>query len=425
MFVDPRSCHPCDSLDDACGPFGPNPPTAGPPSFWDITKSDLQYRTKRTGPFASYISQSGGQNDDGESDSSDGMSLSEAGGEETGDGDEGEEEGQQEETTDDNDNDEEDSNGNQAQSQEPQQTAVDTQQELDTLEGSAPQGNHQSPPQTQAPAGSESPPHPAANDLYDMFAGWESDDQNSDESGTDNSSLPEPGTALLTLMEPEIAAILPPAPEPHTSSNIKAPYCEVSTSPRFSGAPDNHRPCIVVTKEEIYLYQSLFDPTSDRLHPILYMRNPLFPPNDNFPSAFPIAAYHRHCYATQIPELGVFIVASPAGRVGIFRLTKVVVEDTGQPLYSFRLDHLLPSIGREGETVLLEEVWGRRLVGVAVGPVQGMLDQPEDEERKERSGERGGGRRWRLMMTFHDHTVYSYELRKPDEEAPGLGDLLV
>jgi hypothetical protein len=128
-----------------------------------------------------------------------------------------------------------------------------------------------------------------------------------------------------------------------------------------------------------------------------------------------------NCYTHQIPELGIFIVASPAGRVGIFSLTHYTPPQ-GQSYYAFRLDHILPSRQKKGKTVI-EEVWGRRMVGIAVGPVQGMLDRDVGEE--------GGGvgeskRRWRLMLHFEDHTIYSYELGKyGGGEAPGLGELVV
>jgi hypothetical protein len=89
------------------------------------------------------------------------------------------------------------------------------------------------------------------------------------------------------------------------------------------------------------------------------------------------------------------------------------------------MDHVLPSAQRKGELVI-EEVWGRRLVGVATGPVQGMLDRGEDADGDVDMDKRDGGRRWRLMLHFHDHTVYSYELGKyRGGEAPGLGDLVI
>ena len=109
-------------------------------------------------------------------------------------------------------------------------------------------------------------------------------------------------------------------------------------------------------------------------HPILSMRNPLYPQHSHLhhlsSSSHPLNLYHRQCFTAQIPELGVFIVASPAGRVGIFRLTHTV--HNRRPLYGFRMDHLLPLERRDdgGGVVYEGEVnWARQLVGVAVGPV--------------------------------------------------------
>jgi hypothetical protein len=63
------------------------------------------------------------------------------------------------------------------------------------------------------------------------------------------------------------------------------------------------------------------------------------------------------------------------------------------------------------------------MVGIAVGPVQGMLNQDAGEEGR---GMGAGKRRWRLMLHFEDHTIYSYELGKyGGGEAPGLGELVV
>lgn len=96
-------------------------------------------------------------------------------------------------------------------------------------------------------------------------------------------------------------------------------------------------------------------------------------------------------------------------------------------VFGFRLDHLLPFERQIGELGLGEA--GNRLVGIAVGPVQGMLDQPEGAEMGERTRS-PGARRWRLMMTYDNHTVLSYELgkyreREDTDDAPGLADLVV
>ena len=139
------------------------------------------------------------------------------------------------------------------------------------------------------------------------------------------------------------------------------------------------------------------------------MRNPLYSAGwMNLP-------HDRLCYSAQIPELGIFIVASPGGRAAIFGLTQYKGEDGD--VYGFRLDHTVP-FNRQERELLIGGHSGIRLVGIAVGPVQGMLDGSEVM----------GHRRWRLMMMYDDHTVLSYELgkyREDADEVPGLADLVV
>lgn len=175
---------------------------------------------------------------------------------------------------------------------------------------------------------------------------------------------------------------------------------------------------VIVTKEEIYLFQNPLHPRIASSLPILTMRNPLCPPrsSSNIPGIFagPTSVYHRQCYTAQIPELGVFIVGSPAGRVGVFRLTRTPYKSEHcNELIGFRLDHLLPLSKKEGQWVP-DDDFEKQLAGIAVGPVQGMYDAGEGEEGEGVGGR--GTRRWRLMMYYHCQWVYAYELGKFDEE---------
>jgi hypothetical protein len=142
------------------------------------------------------------------------------------------------------------------------------------------------------------------------------------------------------------------------------------------------------------------------------MRRPLHPSSRD-PS---VGSYDRHCFSTQIPELGIFIIASPVGRAAIFALTKSRESDA----YGFKLEYMVPfSSGTENEIV--SPVDSRtRLMGVAVGPVQGTFDQYGLDVPKPRE------RRWRLLMYYTDHTVLSFELaRRRAKGEPWLGDLVV
>ncbi|KAL5377600.1 hypothetical protein DPSP01_009654 [Paraphaeosphaeria sporulosa] len=199
-----------------------------------------------------------------------------------------------------------------------------------------------------------------------------------------------------------------------SSNQAKKPYCAFATSNHHKEhsaelPTHQHRPIIIVTKEEIYLFQRPLDPMTSSSFPILTMQNPLYPPHSyHHTIADPVTIYHRQCFTAQIPELGVFMIGSPAGRVGIFRLTRSRYQtEHSNKIVGFRLDHLLPSSKDEVKYGLLDQL-GKQLVGVAVGPVQGMFDAEEAGEE----GRNVGTRRWRMMMYYHDHTVLTYELGK-------------
>lgn len=127
----------------------------------------------------------------------------------------------------------------------------------------------------------------------------------------------------------------------------------------------------------------------------------------------PVSA-DRLCFSTQIPELGIFIVASPSGRAAIFALTRSHDASKGFT-YGFHLEYILPFVRGNENVVIGQHQSQKRLVGVAVGPIQGMLGRDS-----------GSDRMWRLMMYFTSHEVMSFELkRKRAEGTPGLGDLVV
>ncbi|KAI4662681.1 uncharacterized protein J4E79_003990 [Alternaria viburni] len=127
--------------------------------------------------------------------------------------------------------------------------------------------------------------------------------------------------------------------------------------------------------------------------------------------------------AQSIPELGIFIVGSPAGRVGVFSLYYTRDKNTGEPRYGFKLEYLLPF--RSGNETEIAGGPNERLLGVAVAPVQGMFDPSEDIEVPDQEGFTKP-RRWRLLMYYMDHTVLSFELSKRTVgESPSLDDMVV
>lgn len=172
-----------------------------------------------------------------------------------------------------------------------------------------------------------------------------------------------------------------------------------------------------MTKEDVYLYQRPLDYASDHSDYIVTMRRPLHPNDLHIPCLFIPGSHDRHCYTTQIPELGVFIIASPNGRAGVFSLTCApghgINDVTGRPQFGFQLEYILPFANSDDRKVW--DVEGARLIGVAAGPVQGMLDAESRVEEGEDGGgydEQPGKRRWRIMMYYTDHTVLAFELGK-------------
>jgi hypothetical protein len=183
-----------------------------------------------------------------------------------------------------------------------------------------------------------------------------------------------------------------------------------------------------VTKEDVHLYQRPLDYAGDHLDPIITIRRPLHPDERQNPFPFIPGSHDRHCYTTQIPELGVFIIASPHGRAGVFSLTRATASSESRPQFSFHLEYVLPFANDDKRKI--RDVEGARLIGVAAGPVQGMLDEPSGVEDEEGRGnahiKKPRHRRWRLMMYFTDHTVLAFELgRLSQGETPAVGDLIV
>ncbi|KAF2016712.1 hypothetical protein BU24DRAFT_451181 [Aaosphaeria arxii CBS 175.79] len=238
-----------------------------------------------------------------------------------------------------------------------------------------------------------------------------------------------------TLSSITIPPGLPLPPHAYTGSMrshpSKIPYYEVRSA---SGLSSRHiptpSPCLIITKDEISLLQSLThapsSPSSNDPQPTIpTMHNPLFPDEINLRRRLPWT--RRLNFSAYIPALGAFVVGSNAGRCAVFALTSVKVAGEGgwgeETVYGFRQEHILPLPEQQEDNVPPVSP----MVGMAVGPVQGMLDGDgngagDGEGEKEEED----GRRWRLMMLFADHTVWSYEIaRKREGREPALGELFV
>ncbi|KAI9742043.1 MAG: hypothetical protein M1834_000433 [Cirrosporium novae-zelandiae] len=105
-----------------------------------------------------------------------------------------------------------------------------------------------------------------------------------------------------------------------------------------------------------------------------------------------------------IPELGLVAIATQLGRVALLSLTA-----TPQGQLAFKVEHILPFDSQEKAKKRPEVA----LLGLAVGPIQGRgvgrnEDGVLDGEEAWRKIE--GERRYRLLLTYYDHSVLSYEI---------------
>jgi hypothetical protein len=150
------------------------------------------------------------------------------------------------------------------------------------------------------------------------------------------------------------------------------------------------------------------------------MRRPLHPK----PWVPSLPSHDRLCFSTQIPELGIFIIASPIGRAAIFGITKERSKNKSKTgyIYGFTLENMLPFVKGHPEEVCRPPISPHAtLLGVAVGPMQGTFDEPG-----RMPGPSPSERKWRLLMHFTDHTIISYELSKRRiSESCGLGEMVI
>ncbi|KAI7527068.1 hypothetical protein KC331_g16571 [Hortaea werneckii] len=134
--------------------------------------------------------------------------------------------------------------------------------------------------------------------------------------------------------------------------------------------------------------------------------------------------YDRLNMHVYIPTLGVIILASQKGRALVLSLTKLPKGTTTsyppemrdhrrRTVYAMRVECILPFERQEKD--------GARpfapLHGIAAAPVQGGSGPAEALGQ--------GGRRWRVMLMYQDHSVLSYELRRQGDAGGGDGSTTV
>ena len=122
-----------------------------------------------------------------------------------------------------------------------------------------------------------------------------------------------------------------------------------------------------------------------------------------------LSNFNRMNMLLQIPELGIVIVASQKGRVALLTLTRMGKSQDR----TFRIDWILPFKSQEEKGLRPNAP----LLGIAVGPVQGrelITQGVGSESPHEKDSWRGveSSRRYRLLLTYFDHTIMSYELER-------------
>ncbi len=143
--------------------------------------------------------------------------------------------------------------------------------------------------------------------------------------------------------------------------------------------------------------------------PSLVCRSPLvqIPSNNNHVPNI----HERLNMLAQAPELGLVFVATQAGRVAILGLMQGTITNVQEK--AFRLEAFLPLKSQE-EQGLRPNV---PLLGLAIGPIQTRaMDSAEaGGQHQNIHGRREQlTKRLRLMMTYYDRTVMSYEISRTD-----------
>lgn len=133
-----------------------------------------------------------------------------------------------------------------------------------------------------------------------------------------------------------------------------------------------------------------------------------------------------------IPDLGVACIATGKGRVAVFTLTQMDMYSTGsafkrprdfnadtklqsryvgwegtRTIYGFRMDYILPFTRQEQNCERPEHI----LVGIAASPIpnSGWKRHPHHQPWEPHGS---GSKRWRLILTWMNHTILSYEISR-------------
>lgn len=161
-------------------------------------------------------------------------------------------------------------------------------------------------------------------------------------------------------------------------------------------------PLLLLNPQSAHLFQSHDITMRDAGDPIIYISDPL-EQHCRADLALHLARYDRLNLTAQIPELGVVLVGSAKGRVAILTLHRLDEGDytfssaNARPhTFTMRLLALLPLSEQEEKNQRPLQA----LVGLATAPISGHTDGRLI----------GLNKRWKIMLTYRDHTVLSYEI---------------
>ena len=158
---------------------------------------------------------------------------------------------------------------------------------------------------------------------------------------------------------------------------------------------------------DVRLIYDIFD---SRTNGVIHER--IIGKDDSSPLYASLQALDRLNMVAQIPELGVVIVASQVGKAAILTMTKLRGEKL---IHGFRVECRVPFESQERA--------GLRppcfLLGIATAPFQGQEINAAGNDDRSPSPERArsvirGSRRYRLFLTYCDHTVLTYEIGRPE-----------
>ena len=219
-------------------------------------------------------------------------------------------------------------------------------------------------------------------------------------------------SSLLTLVyaaEQEHSKNLSPSSGKDTGRFSDTTHAK--TCPSFTDLPFN---LLQTEARDIHLFRDIrFDADPKRRPPdsshsqVLCQQalNQKMPPGFHY-----LSQMERLNMIAQIPELGVVVIGNQVGRVGILTMTRW----EAQKQSGYKIECILPFSSEESKGMRPR----KPLMGMAVGPVQGhetALPQQSPKMTAEHP------RRFRLLMTYCDHTILSYEISRPEED----GDLVV